>query len=347
MQKVSVIIPCFQEEKFLASCLDSLIMGDFDFVKCDSEIIIVDGMSTDNTISIINLYCKKYSFIKYLINKNKYAPFALNMGIKESKGEIVIRIDAHCQYPSNYITELTTYLVKTGAGNVGGCWNTLPGNDSDKAKAISVVMTSPLGMGAGTYRTVLGNSFIEVDTVPFGCWKKEIFAEVGNFDPNFLRDQDYEHNVRIRASGKKILLLPWVRINYFARENFSKLWSMFFQYGYWRPFLNKKHKKITNFRQLVPALWVLALLLPILFMPFFKVFIFLWLFYILLWLFPVLYIAAKNAFKYSKGISFFIMIIFAFFITHFSYGWGYLNGIYKVFIVKKSLINNQSTKSTR
>lgn len=345
--QVTVIIPCYQEEKYIAQCLDSLINGKFDFIQTNSEILILDGMSTDSTANIVKSYSDKYGYIKLLTNEKRYPPFALNKGIKHSKADVIVRLDAHCIYPENYISEFVKYIDKTDAANIGGSWDTLPGQNTAKARAIVSVMTHPLGMGAGTYRTLKGKKPIEVDTVPFGCWKKEVFDEVGLFDTDFLRDQDYEHNVRIRKSGKKIILLPWVRIKYFARENFSKIRRMFFQYGYWRPKLNKKHGQITNLRQLAPPLWVLGLIFTTLAAPFHIITLYIWLIYISLWIMPVLLVSLKQSIISKDGIKIFPYVLFAFFIIHFSYGIGYISGLIDVYIKRKKNISGIKVNATR
>lgn len=343
--KATLIIPCYQEEKFIGKCIDSLLNGDYDLEASNSEILIFDGESTDKTQEIIRAYQKNHPYIKLFINENRYAPFALNKGISLANGEIVIRIDAHCIYPKNYITDLIFYLDQTNAGNIGGCWDTHPGSDTKVAKAIEIVMNHPLGMSGGTYRTLKGKIPIEVDTVPFGCWKKELFNEIGDFDENFIRDQDYEHNVRIRKAGKKIILLPWLRIKYFARDTFVKAWRMFYQYGYWRPLLNKKHKQITNTRQLIPAIWVLGLLINSIIAPFNPIATAIWISYLLLWLTPVSIVSISRSI-HNKSICLIPYLIWSFFIVHFSYGIGYLKGVFDVFVVQKRP-NKFSTQSTR
>lgn len=344
-KKVTIIIPCFQEEKYIGKCLDSLLKGDYDLDESESEILVIDGKSTDKTQEIVLEYQKNHPFIKLVINEKRFAPFALNKGISIANGQIIIRIDAHCIYPPNYVCDLVFYQDQTNSGNIGGCWDTFPGSDTKTAKAIQLVMNHPLGMSGGTYRTLKGKSPLEVDTVPFGCWDKEIFNEIGNFDENFLRDQDFEHNVRIRKAGKKIILLPWLRIKYFARDTFIKAWKMFYQYGYWRPLLNKKHNQITNTRQLIPAIWVLGLLFTSLIAPLNSITTVIWISYLLLWLVPVLAVSFYQSVN-NKSISLIPYLIWSFFIVHFSYGIGYLKGFFDVFLIRKEP-NKFSTQSTR
>ena len=347
MNRVSVIVPCYQEEKYIASCLNSLIEGNFDFSETKSEILIFDGMSTDKTKAIIKEFISKFNYIKLYENHDRYAPHALNKGIDNANGEIIVRIDAHCIYPADYISELVKYHNEIDAGNIGGSWDTLPGDDSKKAAAIAMVMTHPLGMGSGTYRTIKGNSPVEVDTVPFGCWRRSLFSEIGNFDTVFLRDQDYEHNVRIKKAGKKIILLPWLRIKYYARENFSKIFRMFFQYGYWRPLLNKKHSQITNLRQLVPPVWVIGLILLLITAPFHIITGIAFLVYISIWLIPVLIISVSQSLKSKKGIIIIPYTMLSFFLIHFSYGIGYISGFFDVHILRKGAKSDIKVKATR
>ena len=203
------------------------------------------------------------------------------------------------------------------ADNIGGVWEVLPGNNTLEAKAISIAMNSKFGVGI-SYRTLKNlDKPIYVDTVPFGSWKKEAFEKYGLFDENFIRAQDFEHNIRIKLKGGKILLIPWLKIKYFARENLKKLSKMSYQYGYAKILILKKFKFFGNKRQLIPPLFVLTLpiSLPL---------------YLFLYSFISVWLSCKN-----KNFKLFPYILLAFFSMHFFYGVGYLKGIWDVFIKKK------------
>ena len=203
---ISIIIPCRNEEKFIGKCLDSIIAQDYP--KNSIEILILDGRSTDRTREILKKYTQKYSFIKVLDNPKKIQTTALNIGIKKARGEIIIRMDAHNIYEKSYMSKCVTYLRKYDVDNVGGICVTLPANNTIIAKSIALALSHPFGVGNVYFRIGSKNPRF-VDTVPFGCYKKEIFEKIGLFDENLVRNQDIEFNLRLKRQEEKF---SWLRI---------------------------------------------------------------------------------------------------------------------------------------
>lgn len=325
---LSVVCPIYNEEKYIAKCLDSII--EQDYPKDDIELFLVDGMSSDNTRGIIAKYQEKYPWIKVLNNPKRIAPCAMNVGIKASSGDVIIRLDAHVLYPTNYFSVLVNNLKELpGAENVGAVCNTLPVNDSVEAQSIAAVLSSSFGMGNSYFR-VGASEVMEVDTVPFGCFHKSIFDKVGLYDEELVRNQDDELNARIIRSGGKIYLIPDLVCEYYARDTAEKVYKMFYQYGVFKPLVNKKLGSPATVRQFFPLLFVLGLLLgpvvsafiPVLWYAYFSV-IFLW-----------ILLAAYFSCKESKQIKRILMQIWIYFVVHFGYGWGYIVGIYKILFYK-------------
>ena len=303
--------------------LENLVEQTFDTAKI--EVIVADGMSTDNTKGEIKRFQSDHPelVVKLIDNPKKVVPFALNAGIKISSGEIVVRLDAHSVYPENYIERLIDELNnRPDAWNVGGCWDTQPGADTDEAKAIVAATSHPVGIGDADYR-LDGSEIKSVDTVPFGCFRREVFDKIGLFDEDLVRNQDDEFNARIIENGGKIYLIPDLKIKYFARPTIAKLGKMFFQYGYYKPLVNKKRKKPATLRQFAPPILVLAIVLG--WIP--GVFWFPWtLIYgsgLWLYLTGLLLVSIVMKAQTSSRIQIFICFI----VIHFSYGWGYLKGI--------------------
>src|SRR4030067_2393082 len=140
---VSVIIPCRNEEKFIDRCLDSIIANDYP--KEDLEVLVVDGMSEDRTEEIVKKYTERFSFIKLLSNLKKIIPSALNIGIQNANGSIIIRMDAHNVYSKDYISKCVNYLIEYNVDNVGGIWVTLPGKNTIVAESIALALSHPFG----------------------------------------------------------------------------------------------------------------------------------------------------------------------------------------------------------
>jgi GT2 family glycosyltransferase len=168
-------------------------------------------------------------------------------------------MDAHAFYPPSYVPRLIAWQDRTGADNVGGVWVTLPGDESVMARAIATGLAHPFGVGNAYYR--IGTSEPRwVDTVPFGCYRREIFSRIGDFDEELLRNQDDEFNMRLVTRGGRILLVPEIVSHYYARTSLGKLWRTYEQYGYFKPLVARKLGRILTIRQVVPVGFVTALL---------------------------------------------------------------------------------------
>jgi len=337
---VSVIIPCYNEEKLIGGCLDSLIDNTYPQQKI--EVLVYDGGSTDNTCAIVKNYENKYSFIKLKNNPNQFQAYGVNQGIKESNGEIIVRCDAHAEYSSNYIINLVGWLKKDKMiGNAGGILINKPANSSYKACGIADALSHQFCVGPNSFRTgVKCPTF--VDTVPFGCWRKEIFGEVGAIDETFLRAQDLEFNMRLKKAGYKILLDPEIKIYYYTRENFKKLYSMMFQYGYWKVVLNKKLEIISSWRQFAPPFFVLYLFALAVLFPLIPLVLVPLGIYMVLCLIFGLKVSLKE-----KNINILPFCCLTFIVTHIGYGLGYLKGIIDVFILKKKKPVGKYSEVTR
>jgi glycosyltransferase involved in cell wall biosynthesis len=260
----------------------------------------------------------------------------MNLGIRKAKGEYIVRIDAHCIYPTNYISELIFNSIKFNADNIGTIMETIPANSSVKAKVIAIALSHPLGVGNSYFRT--GSSKIrQVDTVPFGCYKKEVFKNIGLYDEELIRNQDDELNGRLTQSGGKIILMPNIVLKYYARDTIKKVFSMFYQYGFFKPLVNLKLKKPATVRQFAPLLFVLAILTGLLAGLFNYLILKITLFCIGFYFFILLIISFKIIIIEKLKFISIIYFILTFFTIHWSYGWGYINGI--LTLIKNKIIN--------
>jgi glycosyltransferase involved in cell wall biosynthesis len=341
-KKISIIVPCRNEEKFIDSCINSIV--DNDYPKELTEVFIIDGISTDNTQNIINQYVKKFQYIKLLLNPQKTVPFALNKGIEAATGDFIIRLDAHSIYPKNYFSQLIYFQQQTNADNIGGVWITQPANNSLTARVIAIATSSGFGIGNAQYRLKnTGKEPFEVDTVPFGCYKKEVFKKIGLFEPELTRNQDDEFNARLIKNGGKIILVSSIEIQYFARENLYKTFKMFYQYGLFKPLVNKKIGTPATIRQFIPLFFVLFLFS----LPFFiflsKITAIFGIFILVLYFSLSTLFSIKIAFA-KKDFLLLSVLPLVFFIIHFSYGIGYIKGIFKFLIFNEKNITIQSSR---
>ena len=334
MSSLSIIIPCLNEELYIANCLDSILVSDYD--KSKMEILVVDGMSSDKTREIVNAYSEQYSYIRLLDNADQIVPKAMNLAIKQAKGDYIIRLDAHSFFPKDYFSKLIEWHQKLNAENVGTVIITDVKNLTKKSASIKEVLSHKFGVGNSDFRTGI-KEVKEVDTVPFGCYKKEVFEQYGLYDEKLIRNQDIELNKRIINGGGKIYLIPDVKCTYFARENFTALAKNNFANGKWN-ILTAYYTKTLNslsLRHFIPLIFVLSLLLPILLSLFFTQIILVSILSLSSYLALVIIISFNLREKNSN----LFYLIGSFLTLHLSYGFGSLIGVFS--IIKKYIKGNK------
>jgi cellulose synthase/poly-beta-1,6-N-acetylglucosamine synthase-like glycosyltransferase len=319
---VSIIIPAYNEEGFIARCLDSLLANDYPLEQL--EILVLDGMSQDSTPVIVEEYSRKYNQVKLIENEYRVQVKGLNKGLRLVQGKYILRCDAHCEYPKNYILELVGFLERNEADNVGGAIETLPSDNSISARAIACAMNHPFGVGLSFRTRKASDKPVVVDTIPFGAWRKETLDKLGAFDEDFVRAQDLELNIRLKKSGGRIVLLPWLITKYYARNTLRKLTRLSYQMGYAKSQIAKKHRCIGSYRQLFPPTLVLGL--PVTFFSGLVAFL-----YGLYLLMAVVFAGIVSV--RSNNILGFPVIVLSFLIMHFSYGVGYLKGFFDNFVI--------------
>jgi len=326
MKTLTVVIPSRNEQEFIAKCLDSIINSDFP--KELLSVIVCDGMSTDDTPLIVKSYADKYDYINLKENTHRTTPYALNLGIKESNSNYITILGAHAEVHKDYFSRsVSAFDIDENIACTGGVLENRYHNKV--SNAIGNALSSAFGVGDAYFRT--GNSSGFVDTVAFGTYKKEIFNRIGLFDEDLARNQDDEFNFRLLKNGYKIYLEKNIKAKYYVRASYSKLWKQYWQYGYWKVYVNVKHKMITTLRQIVPLLFVLFIVAGFVLSVFQPI---LTKYYIGV---VSIYLAIGLISSVRKSKSIFLVVLnwFSYFIIHFSYGTGYLAGIFKFAIFRK------------
>ncbi len=251
---VSVLMPVFNEEQHLARCLDSILAGDYPRDRL--EILVIDGMSTDQSALIAQHYAATHSLIRLLTNPKRIQAAALNIGIRESKGEIIVRMDAHALYAPDYIRTCVQLLRNhPEAANVGGPQRAV-GTDY-VSDCIAVAITTPFGIGDASFRYSQKEEW--VDSVYLGAWRKSTLIALGGFREEWAVNEDYELNYRLRRAGGKILLSPQIRCCYHVRPSLRALARQYFRYGFWKAKTLSTHPYSLRWRQMAPPALVLAL----------------------------------------------------------------------------------------
>lgn len=327
---LSVICPIYNEEKYIGQFLDSLLIQDYP--KDDLEILLVDGMSKDRTREIVAEYTAQYPFICLIDNPDKIVPYAMNRGIDAAKGDIIMRLDAHASYQPDYFSVLVNGLKRLNADNVGTVCKTDVLNKTPKTLAIREVLGNKFGVGNSTFRTGIDHEQ-EVETVPFGCWRKEVFEKYGKYDVRLVRNQDIELNKRIIRGGGKIYILPDTYCTYLARETWHALAKNNYGNGKWNILTVYYTKMFSSLsvRHFIPLLFLLSLIVPLLLG-------------LIWWPFALVSFASMLAYTgllsavslkltIDKNLNF-IYLLITFFVLHLSYGWGSLMGIVKLPFLK-------------
>lgn len=333
MKTVSIVIPCLNEKNYILRCLQSIVAQSYpaNLIKT----YVCDGMSNDGTRELIMDFAKVHPQFTLLDNIQKTTPFALNLGIKASTAEIIIILGAHSELDVRFVEKsVSSFEIDPAIMCTGGVLENVYENET--SQMIGAAMSSSFGVGNAHFRT--GNKSGFVDTVAFGAYKREIFDKVGLFDEELIRNQDDEFNFRVTHAGYKIYLNHEIKCRYFVRASFKKLYRQYYQYGYWKVFVNKKHKTITTIRQLIPMFFVLYLMLLVASIFTYKIIFLVMSAFGLLYVLLAFLFAARSASSFGTVFG----VAFTFFILHFGYGLGYLKGIFDFFILGKAIKKQES-----
>jgi len=327
---VTVIVPCRNEVGNIRECLRSILANDYPRDRL--EILVADGMSDDGTRQVIEDVSRQCAIVRLLDNPGRTASTGLNAGIVQARGQIIMRMDAHNHYASDYIRQLVGWLEKSGADNVGGVCVTVPANDTPVAQAIAIGMSHRLGVGNSYFRIGV-SSPRWVDTVPFGCYRREVFHRIGLFDEELVRNQDDEFNLRLIKHGGRILLVPDVVAYYLGRDTLVNLGRMCYQYGYFKPLVVRKVGRLMTLRQLVPATFLLSLLVTAAAAPWSLVAAAVFAAILGAYAAAIGLCAARTAVARGPRCAAWLVLVFP--VMHFSYAVGYLRGIVDFLVLRR------------
>jgi glycosyltransferase involved in cell wall biosynthesis len=255
---VSIIVPCYNEEKTIHHLL-SAVYGQT-YPRAKMELVISDGISMDGTRGVIEDFRKSHQdlAIRMVENKARTIPSGLNQAIRESRGEIIVRLDAHSVPIPEYVERCVAGHQAGKGDNIGGVWEIHAGDETWIAESIAFAAAHPLGVGDAMYR--LGTVEGPVDTVPFGSFKRTLIDKIGFFDETLLANEDYEFNTRIHKSGGIVWLDPSIRSVYFSRNTIGRLAAQYWRYGYWKWRMLRRYPSTLRWRQALPPLFVVSLI---------------------------------------------------------------------------------------
>ena len=256
--RVSIIIPCYNEQATIFQLLEAIYHQTYP--RTQMEVVIADGLSEDETREKIAAFQKTHPdlAVRVVENVTRTIPSGINCAIRASKGETIVRLDAHSRPNPDYVELCLAALDADLGDNVGGVWSIQPGSSSWVAASIAISASHPLGVGDAGYR--IGAKASEVDTVPFGSFRRTLIDKVGYFDESLLSNEDYEFNTRIRQKGGRIWLDPKIVTVYYARSTLSALSRQYWRYGFWKMRMLRLYPETIRWRQGLPPLFVANLI---------------------------------------------------------------------------------------
>lgn len=246
--QVSIIVPCYNEQKTIRLLLAAIYVQNYP--RQEMEVVIADGLSTDNTRQEITLFQEAHPdiIVRVIENPQRIIPAGLNCALEAANGEIIVRLDAHSIPAEDYVQRCVAAVKAKKGDNVGGVWEIQPAGSTWQAQSIAAAAAHPLGVGDARYR--LGGDAQEVDTIPFGAFYRSLIDRVGNYDESLLTNEDYEFNTRVRQSGGKIWFDPGIRSKYIARQKIGDLARQYWRYGYWKARMLRRYPSAFRWRQL-------------------------------------------------------------------------------------------------
>jgi succinoglycan biosynthesis protein ExoA len=317
---VSVLMPVRNEASFIERSVGAVLAQDYP--RDRMEILIADGLSDDGTRQVIEALQLHNSNVGMIDNPGKIVSTGLNAALRVAKGEIIIRVDGHCEIASDYVRQCVSLLADAGIDAVGGPVETIGGTYT--ASGIATAMSSVFGVGRSIFRVGATGARL-VDTVPFPAYQRETMRQAGDFDEELVRNQDDEYNYRVRKMGGRILLCPDIHSRYYSRASLFRLWGQYFQYGYWKVRVMQKHPRQMKVRQFVPVLFVIALGMLSVTAPFSLLNN--WILRVMLLGYVFLSLAASVSAARKTKWRLLPLLPFAFTVIHLAYGSGFLVGL--------------------
>lgn len=317
---VSVLMPVRNEEAFIERGLEAVLAQDYPSERM--EVIVADGQSTDATREIIRSFQKDHKNLILIDNPGRIVSTGVNLALREARGSVLLLVGGHCKIDRDYVSRCVARLEDVACDCVGGVLETV--GETLSAEAIAAAMSSRFGVGGSPFRVATRQAGY-ADTAVFAAYKRDIVERTGEFDVELVRNQDDEYNYRLRKLGGRIFVTPEIHSVYYSRASLGKLWSQYWQYGFWKVRVLQKHPRQMQLRQFIPPLLVFTFLVLAATAPVSRVS------QSLLFALSAIYlggnfIAAIVTARRTKW-RMLPLISAAFAILHFSYGSGFLVGL--------------------
>lgn len=313
-------MPVRNEGAYIARSLRAVLNQDYP--QSLIEVIVADGMSTDHTTEIVKSFQQRYRNVDLLANPGRIVPTGMNLAIERARGEVIVRVDGHCEIAPDYISRCIEHLRQREVDGVGGPLETI--GETFTAKGIAVAMGSKFGVGGSAFRTVSDRTML-TDSVAFPAYTRSAIDRIGRYDEELVRNQDDEYNYRLRKLGGRVLLAADVKCRYYSRGSLRSLWRQYFQYGYWKVRVLQKHPRQMQARQFVPAIFIstlFSLLMSALVFPKAG-----WILLATGIAYVVANVCASILTAGLANVRMLLLLPAVFFVLHFAYGSGFLFGL--------------------
>jgi succinoglycan biosynthesis protein ExoA len=259
MKQVSVIVPCRNERRYIEAFCAGVMRQQLP-PQWQLQLVVADGQSDDGTRELLERIAAAEPRVVWIDNPRRIVSTGLNAALALATGEAIVRMDVHTEYADDYVAQCLLALAETGADNVGGPWHAVAdAGAAPMQQAVAAAFQSRWVAGGALSRQLDHNGW--VDTVYLGSWPRATFERFGGFDEQLVRNQDDEHNLRIVKGGGRVWQSSRIRSVYRPRASLAKVFRQYLQYGYWKPFVMKKHGQAASLRHLVPGAFVLVLVL--------------------------------------------------------------------------------------
>ncbi len=325
LPQATVILPVRNEARFIGRCLQSIFSAAV--LPGGFEVLVVDGMSTDGTRGVLEDWCRNQANLRVLDNPRRIVPTAMNIGIRAARGEWIIRLDAHAEYPADYFTCCLETSQRTAADNVGGDFFTLAQDEGFQGQLVRALTTHRFGVGNAGFRVGAPEGW--ADTVVYGCYRRQVFTRIGLYDERLVRNQDYELNRRLLKAGGSIWRNPAIQVRYYNQGSLRGLLKQALVTGQWNPWMWYVAPYSFTWRHAIPSAFILALLgacLLYLAAPLLSVAL------LASILVPYGTLAFLSALQQARRYRIWMLAVlpFLFFAYHFAYG---LGGIWGIFLL--------------
>lgn len=323
LEKVTIIIPCRNEVRHIGLCLESVFAGDYPGEQL--EVLVVDGMSSDGTRQVVEEYAKERPNLTLLDNPKRTIPAAMNIGIRHSTSEIILKVDAHDVYQQDYVRKCVEHMRLYDADNAGGMQKAVPRDATFSGRAIALALGRSFGTGNGLFRRGTKQP-VWSDTAFSGCYRRSVFDKIGLYDENIARSEDIAINSNIRKAGGRVLLVPHIVTAYYARSTLREFSLHNFDNGFWITYPMRFGRLLFSLRHVIPLLFVTFLGLGTLSCLIWKI---TWVpFIALLSVYLVLGLTSSTAIAYKeKSLPYLFLMPLIFLSMHVQYGLGSLWGL--------------------